>query len=106
MVTLRLYRPLVRRILILVAGFFAIWAIVGFLVLPGILRGVAERKLSESLHRPVTLRRLALNPFTLSAALEGLDVKEKGGAGPFLSFERLVVNIQAVSVLRGGPLPP
>src|SRR5262249_57591833 len=104
MVTLRLYRPLVRRILILVAGFFAIWAIVGFLVLPGILRGVAERKLSESLHRPVTLRRLALNPFTLSAALEGLDVKEKGGAGPFLSFEPLFLHIEPLSALPPPPL--
>ena len=104
MVTLRVNRPLVRKVLILVAGFFAIWAIVGFLVLPGILRGVAERKLSESLHRPVTLRRLALNPFTLSATLEGLDVKERGGAGPFLSFERLFVNIEAVSLLRAGPV--
>jgi len=78
------------------------WA--GFLVLPHFLRPVAERKLARLLHRPVTLRRLSLNPFALSATLEGLDVKEKGGAGPFFSFERLYVNLEAVSLLKGGPV--
>ena len=50
----------------------------------------------------MTLRRLSLNPFALSAALEGLDVKEKGGAGPFFSFERVYVNLEAISLLKGG----
>jgi hypothetical protein len=50
MVALRLNRPLARKVLILVAGFLAIWAIIGFLALPAFLRGVLERKLSESLH--------------------------------------------------------
>ncbi|HKF42134.1 MAG TPA: DUF748 domain-containing protein, partial [Thermoanaerobaculia bacterium] len=104
MVTLRVNRPLVRRILIVVAGVLAIWAILGFLVLPPILRGVAERKLSEALHRPVALRRLSLNPFTLLATLEGLDVKEKGGKGPFLSFDLLAMNLEAISIFRGGPV--
>ena len=104
MVTLRVNRPLVRKILILGAGFLAIWAILGFLFLPPILRGVLERKLSEALHRPATLRRLAFNPFTFEATLEGLDVKEKGGKGPFLSFERLAMNFEAMSLFRGGPV--
>ncbi len=88
----------------LAAGLLLLWAIAGFLVLPLVLRPVAERKLAEALHRPVALRRLSLNPFALSATLEGLDVKEKDGAGPFLSFERLYVNLEAVSLLRGGPV--
>ena len=104
MVALRLNRPLARKVLILIAGFLAIWAIVGFLALPAFLRGVLERKLSESLHRPVTLRKLAINPFTLSATLEGLEVKERGGAGRFFSFERLVVNLEAVSLFRWAPV--
>jgi uncharacterized protein involved in outer membrane biogenesis len=80
------------------------WAIAGFLILPRLLRPVAERKLSESLHRPVTLRALSINPFALSATLEGLEVKEKGGAGRFLSFDRLAVNLEAISLFKGGPV--
>src|SRR5512132_3380637 len=82
----------------------AVWAVVGFLVLPHLLRPVVERKLAESLHRPVSVRGLSLNPFALSATLEGLDVREKGGTGPFFSLERAYVNLEAVSLFRRAPV--
>jgi len=97
-------RPLARKILGIATGLLVLWAVAGFLVLPHLLRPVAQRRLAGLLHRPVTLRRLSLNPFALSATLEGLDVKEKGGAGPFFSFERLYVNLEAVSLFEGGPV--
>ncbi len=94
----------VRKALGVVAGFLVLWAAFGFLILPHVLRPAVEGKLAELLHRPVTLRRLSLNPFALSATLEGLDVKEKGGAGSFFSFERLYVNLEVVSLLKSGPV--
>ena len=100
----RLNRPRTRRALAITAGILVLWAVVGFLVLPRFLRPVVERKLAAVLHRPVTLSRLSLNPFTLTAAFEGLDVKERNGAGPFFSFERLSVNLEAVSLFKGGPV--
>jgi uncharacterized protein involved in outer membrane biogenesis/outer membrane protein OmpA-like peptidoglycan-associated protein len=93
-----------RRISGILAALLALWAIVGFLVLPRLLRSTLERKLSEQLHRPVTLRGLSINPFALSATLDGLDVRDRGGAGPFFSLERLYVNLEARSLLRGGPV--
>jgi hypothetical protein len=99
-----LNRPVVRKVLLVAVGLIVLWTVAGFLLLPGLLRPVAERKLSEALHRPVTLRKLSLNPFTLAATLEGLDVKEKGGKGPFFSFERLYVNLAAVSLLKRAPV--
>src|SRR5262249_35586878 len=102
--TIGISRTNARRALAVLAGLMAFWAVVAFLVLPPILRPIAERKLSQALHRPVTLRRLALNPFTLSATLEGLEVKEKGGVGRFFSFDRFRANFEAVSLLKGGPV--
>lgn len=96
--------PRTRRVLGVIAIVLALWAAAGFLVLPRLLRPVFERKLAQQLHRPVTLRGLSINPFTLSATLEGLDVKDRGGTGPFFSVERLHINLQAISVLRGGPV--
>jgi uncharacterized protein DUF748 len=96
--------PTVRKALAVLAGLLLFWAVAGFLVLPGLLRPVAERKLSELLHRPVKLRRLALNPFSLSVTLDGLEIREKGGAGPFVAFERFSVNLEAVSLFKGGPV--
>jgi hypothetical protein len=93
-----------RKALGIAAAALAVWALVGFLVLPRSLRPVVERKIAERLHRPVTVRRLSLNPFTLSATIEGLDVKDRGGKGPFFSLERLYVNLEAASIFRGGPV--
>jgi uncharacterized protein involved in outer membrane biogenesis len=93
-----------RKALGVAAGFLVLWAAAGFLVLPRLLRPAVERKLAELLHRPVALHRLSLNPFALSAVLEGLDVKEKAGAGPFFSFERLYLNLEAVSLFKGAPV--
>lgn len=100
----KLNRPLARKALGIAVGLLVLWAAAGFLILPYFLRPFAERKLTGLLHRPVTLRRLSLNPFALSATLEGFDVKEKGGASPFFSLERLYVNLEAVSLLKGGPV--
>ena len=97
-------RLLGRTALFVVAAVLASWAVVGFLVLPYFLRPVVERKIAERLHRPATLRRLSLNPFALSVTLEGLDVKDRGGAGPFVSVERLYLNVEAASIFRGGPV--
>ena len=97
-------RLLNRRTLVVVAAVLAVWAVAGFLVLPHFLRPVIERKVAEFLHRPATLHRLSLNPFALSVTMEGLDVKNRGGAGPFFSVERLYVNLEAVSIFRGGPV--
>ena len=36
--------------------------------------------------------------------LKGLDVKDRDGTSPFLSFESLYVNAEALSVFRGGPV--
>jgi hypothetical protein len=99
-----LKRPRTRRVLAFAAGILVLWAVAGFLLLPRFFRPVVERKLAAVLHRPVTLRRLSLNPFTLSATLEGLNVKERDGAGPFFSFERFSANLEAVSLLKGGPV--
>ena len=51
---------------------------------------------ARALHRKATLRGLSINPFALSATLKGLDVKDRDGTGPFLSFESLYVNAEAV----------
>ncbi|MFI5120868.1 MAG: DUF748 domain-containing protein, partial [Thermoanaerobaculia bacterium] len=95
--------PRARKVLTAAGGALAFWAILGFLVLPPLLRPVVERKLAEKLHRTVILHGLSINPFALSATLTGLDVRDRDG-GPLLSLERLYVNAEASSVFRGGPV--
>ena len=82
----------------------AVYAIVGFLILPSIVKSVMVKRLSEKLHRPVAIRAIRINPFDLSARVEGFPMQDRAGAGPFVAFEELYLNLQAASLLRRGPV--
>lgn len=83
--------------------FVLVVAVLGFLVAPPIVRNLAEKELSAALHRPVTVAHVAINPFALSATVEGFSVAAPEG-GEALGFDRLYVNLEAQSVFRGGPV--
>jgi hypothetical protein len=56
------------------------YTVFGFLLLPPILRVIAVRQVSKLLDRPVTIQKLRLNPYRLTATIRGLLVKDKDGA--------------------------
>ncbi|MDR2789331.1 MAG: DUF748 domain-containing protein [Candidatus Accumulibacter sp.] len=86
------------------AAVFLLLGILGFLALPPIIRHVAVDRLSEALHRPVSIRKIAVNPFALTLEVEGLDIGEREGGASFAGFENLYVNLQASSLFRWGPV--
>jgi hypothetical protein len=98
----RVRGPRLRRAAGVSGALLALWSLVGFLLLPAVLRPVVERKVGEALHRKATLRGLSINPFALSFTLRGLDVKDRDGTSPFLSFESLYLNVEVSSVFRRG----
>ncbi len=93
-------RPRLKKILIGVVLFFVVFTLVGFFILPPILKSVLVKKLSENLHREVTIQQIKLNPYTLSLTVRGLQVEERQGSETFLSFDELYVNLQSFSALR------
>src|SRR5690349_13036607 len=93
-----------RRLVIAVGVTPAIVALLGFLVAPPVIRRVAEKQLAEVLGRRVTVGKVRLNPFSLSLAVEGLQVFEADGVTPFVGFSRLFVNVEAASIWRRGPV--
>lgn len=96
--------PFLRRFVLWPAVALTVYTISGFLILPPIVRSILVRRLSESLHRPVAIRAVRINPFFLSARVEGFSMKDRAGAGPFVAFEELSLNFQAASIVRGGPV--
>src|SRR5258705_10551607 len=66
-----------RRILVWTAGVLLVYTIVGFLVLPHVIRAIAVKRLSKELDRPVTIQKVRLNPSTLSATVRGLLIKDR-----------------------------
>ena len=83
---------------------FVLIGMLGFLVLPPVLKHVLLGQISEALHRPVAIKSISINPYALSATLEGFEVKEREGAETFVGFDSLYVNLQSSSLFRWGPV--
>jgi hypothetical protein len=97
-------KPVIRRFVLWPAVALALYAIIGFLILPLIARSVLVKQLSEKLHRPVTIQAIRINPFALSARVKEFSMKDRDGTGPFVAFDELYMNLQVASIIRGGPV--
>ncbi|MBS0662577.1 MAG: DUF748 domain-containing protein [Verrucomicrobia bacterium] len=95
------FSPRVRRRFIVVLSAILVFTVVGFFVLPPIIRSQAEKRLSGLLGRQVTIGKVRLNPYALSVTVENFDIRLKTGDGSFLGWDRLYVNFDALSSLWG-----
>ncbi len=82
--------------------FLIVFSVVGFFVVPPILKSVLTKKLSEELHRQVSIRQVKVNPFVLSVTVRGFLVNERNGRDAFVSFDELYLNLQSISILKRG----
>ncbi|TAM52247.1 MAG: DUF748 domain-containing protein [Paraburkholderia sp.] len=93
-----------RRTAIGVVIAIALYGLLGFFAAPPLIRHIAEQQLTQTLARPASIRRVALNPYTLRLEVDGLRVGERGGAGEFAAMERLVVRASWMTLLRFAPI--
>ncbi|MCK9392178.1 MAG: DUF748 domain-containing protein [Syntrophales bacterium] len=87
--------------LILVGGFALLLtiAIVSFLLIPTLARPFLVQKLTEALHRPVTVEEMSFNPFTMEVSLKGITLGNREGKEPLLAMDELRVNVAGFSSL-------
>ena len=71
----------------------------GFFLLPYIITTYGVPKVSETIHHPVVVKEVAVNPFELSLRIAGLEIREADQT-PMVGFEEFFVNFQAVSLFR------
>ena len=90
--------PRRRKLALWIFWLLFVYAIIGFLILPPIIRAVAVKQLSKQLDREVSIRKVKLNPFAFSTAIRGLLIKDKDGE-PFVSWDEVYVNFQLSSFL-------
>jgi len=85
-----------RKALLWISGLLATYTVIGFLILPPIVRSVAVKQISRQLDREVSIQSVKINPFALSASIRGLLIKDKDGE-PFVSWDEVYVNFQLSS---------
>ena len=93
-------RPRLKKILIGIIIFFVVFTLVGFFVLPPILKSILIKQLSQNLHREVTINQIKINPYTLSLTARGFLVKDRESSETFVSCDEIFLNLQSLSALR------
>jgi hypothetical protein len=86
-----------RRLALWFIYLLVAYAILGFLILPPIVRNVAVKQLSKQLGREVSIEKIEINPFAFSTTVRGLLIKEKDGQ-PFVSWDEVYVNFELSSL--------
>lgn len=81
------------------AGFLLVFGLLGFFAAPPLLKSILLSQLSTELHRPVSIENIAVNPFALSARVNGFSVKAEGGR-EVLGFDELFVNLSSASLFK------
>ncbi|MBB3260922.1 hypothetical protein F4827_005829 [Paraburkholderia bannensis] len=96
--------PRTRRIFTGLVIFLVIFGLLGFFAAPPLIRHIAEQQLGQQLDRPVSIARIALNPYTLRLEADRVHIGERGGQGDFVDVERLVVKPSWSSIFRLAPI--
>ena len=98
-------RPgLAGKLLLGLALFLVLFAVVGFFAVPPIAKHYLVKGLGEQLGRPVSIEDIDVNPFAMTAAVKGFKVMEPPGAPVFVSFDEFLVNAEYRSILRLAPV--
>ena len=79
------------------SGLLLAYTVIGFLILPPIIRSIAVKQLSKQLGREVSIEKVKFNPFAFSCAVRGLLIKD-GDGHPFVSWDEIYVHLQLSSV--------
>ncbi len=78
----------------------ALYAIIGFLVLPGIIKNTAIDQIKQNLGWQASIEKVELNPFALTLTIHKLSVVDEQGETMF-SFDRYHNNIELRSLTEG-----
>jgi hypothetical protein len=82
------------------AAALLVYALLGFLLAPRLLRSALQERGSAALHRQVTVAAVKVNPFTLAVTVDGVEVRDLD-APRLAGWESLYVRLAPWKVLRG-----
>ena len=96
---MRITKNLLRKKTFWAAVILLLYTIVGFFVLPPIIKRQIVANAATRLGREVALEKVRVNPYALSLTLRGFTLKDPDGAA-FVEFDEFYVNFQTSSLFR------
>src|ERR1700743_2079295 len=76
-----------------IAIVLAIYTIVGFFIVPAIIKWQMLKRLPALTKRQATVEQVKFNPYAMSLTIRGFSLNETNG-DPFVSFDEFYVNFQ------------
>ena len=95
---------LLRVVPAVAAGALALYAGIGFLALPAIVKSQAVQLAADKLQRQLTIDDVTFNPFTLAMDIRGFKLMEPKGGAVFVSFDTLSLDLAGESLWRMAPV--
>jgi hypothetical protein len=89
-----------RRWIVRIGIVLLIYTLIGFFVMPLIVRSVAVSQLRKLLDREVAIEKVRLNPFSFVAEVDGFSVKDPDGE-PLLAWQHVRADFQFTSIFLG-----
>ena len=93
-----------RRIALWLAGLFLLLVLAGFFIVPPVAKSLIIKQASKALGREVSIERIVVNPFALSATVTGFRLYEAGSKEVFASLDELYVNVESSSIWNLAPV--
>ncbi|MGD9663410.1 MAG: DUF748 domain-containing protein, partial [Porticoccaceae bacterium] len=81
-------------------GTVAVLLLFMVLILPGIIRSQAEKGISTALNRKASIAKVRINPFGMTATVEGFRLFEPDGSTPFVELGQLRASLSMASIFR------
>lgn len=91
--------PRVLRIGKWLFGILLVFGFLGYFAAPPLLKSVLQKQLSAQLHRDVSIEKIAINPFGLSAKVNGFSIKADGGK-EVAGFDEFFVDLSSASIFK------
>jgi uncharacterized protein involved in outer membrane biogenesis len=93
-----------RRAAIALAALVAVLAILGFFVVPSIVKSKLESYVTEATGRTATLGKVEFNPFNLRGKLSDFTLLHRASGEALFHFDALDVDVSAASLWRLAPV--
>lgn len=93
-----------RRVALWATGILALLILTSFFVVPPVAKSLIVKQAGKALGREVSIDRLAVNPFALSATVSGVRLYEAGSKEVFASLDELYVNVESSSIWNLAPV--
>ena len=87
------------RLFIAAVSTILVYTLIGFFLVPYLIKRQLTQFVDHDLQRQVEIQAIHFNPYKLTLAVQGLDLKEQDGK-PLLAFKRLFANFETKSLFR------